>query len=54
PRILGVGYKLNGMEAKVDDYDDLGDSTTRWKGVGGVRLQRSDKEVMRSLGGQGR
>ncbi|GJZ24460.1 hypothetical protein Tco_0561919, partial [Tanacetum coccineum] len=33
PRILGVGYKLNGVEAKVDDYDELEDSMRRWKDV---------------------
>ncbi|GJT21228.1 hypothetical protein Tco_0891165 [Tanacetum coccineum] len=43
---LRVGCKLNGVEAKVDDYDELGDSMTRWKGVDGKDLESKIDDVM--------
>ncbi|GJT70063.1 hypothetical protein Tco_1029349 [Tanacetum coccineum] len=49
PRILGVGRKLNGVEAKVDDYDELGDSMTRWKDVAWFRLSREGDEDGKDL-----
>ncbi|GKE36711.1 hypothetical protein Tco_1460116, partial [Tanacetum coccineum] len=49
PRILGVGYKLNGVEAKVDDYDELGDNMTMWKGVASFRLSREGDEDGKDL-----
>ncbi|GJZ79166.1 putative ribonuclease H-like domain-containing protein [Tanacetum coccineum] len=49
PRILGVGCKLNGVEAKVDDYDELRDSMTRWKDVAWFRLSREGNEDGKDL-----
>ncbi|GJR19372.1 zinc knuckle CX2CX4HX4C containing protein [Tanacetum coccineum] len=43
-KILGVGCKLNRVEAKVDDYDELGDSMTRWKDVAWFWLSRKGDE----------
>ncbi|GJZ57096.1 hypothetical protein Tco_0612590 [Tanacetum coccineum] len=44
-----VGCKLNGMEAKVDDYDELGDSMTRWKDVAWFWLSRECDEDGKDL-----
>ncbi|GKE12378.1 hypothetical protein Tco_1415929, partial [Tanacetum coccineum] len=49
PRILELGCKLNGVEAKVDDYDELGDSMTRWKGVAWFRLSREGDDDGKDL-----
>ncbi|GKF30105.1 hypothetical protein Tco_0096447, partial [Tanacetum coccineum] len=49
PRILGVGYKLNRVEAKVDGYDELGDTMTRRKGVAWFRLSREGDEDGKDL-----
>ncbi|GJU80339.1 hypothetical protein Tco_1282704 [Tanacetum coccineum] len=49
PRILGVGCKLNGVEAKVDDYDELGDIMTRWKDVAWFWLSREGDEDGKDL-----
>ncbi|GJT70065.1 hypothetical protein Tco_1029351 [Tanacetum coccineum] len=46
PRILRVGRKLNGVEAKVDE---LGDSMTRWKDVAWFRLSRKGDEDRKDL-----
>ncbi|GJU31103.1 hypothetical protein Tco_1174692 [Tanacetum coccineum] len=46
---LRVGCKLNGVEAKVDDYDELGDSMTRWKDVAWFRLSREGDEDGKDL-----
>ncbi|GJY92907.1 hypothetical protein Tco_0508689, partial [Tanacetum coccineum] len=49
PRILGVGCKLNGVESKVDDYDELRDSMTRWKDVAWFWLLREGDEDGKDL-----
>ncbi|GJT83866.1 hypothetical protein Tco_1058208 [Tanacetum coccineum] len=49
PRILRVGYKLNRVEAQVDDYDELGDSMTRWKDVAWFRLSKECEEDGKDL-----
>ncbi|GJY06518.1 hypothetical protein Tco_0373572 [Tanacetum coccineum] len=49
PRILRVGCKLNRVEAKVDDYDELGDSMTRWKDVAWFQLSREGDEDGKDL-----
>ncbi|GJT85021.1 hypothetical protein Tco_1066738 [Tanacetum coccineum] len=49
PRILRVGCKLNGVEAKVDDYEEVGDSMTRWKDVAWFRLSREGDEDGKDL-----
>nr|GEU66877.1 zf-CCHC domain-containing protein/UBN2 domain-containing protein [Tanacetum cinerariifolium] len=41
--------QLSGVEVKVDDYDELWDSMTRWKGVAWFRLSREGDEDGKDL-----